>query len=1081
MLAFFAFLCMQVVQAQNVQISGTVTSADDGATLPGVSVFVKGTTIGSITDFDGNFSFPIPEGSEVLVISFVGKKTQEVPIGSTTEFEIVLEADIFNLDEVIVSGVSSATPRKKLTVTVEKVDSRRLQEVPATDAAGALQGKLAGVRIVNANGNPGSAPNIRLRGSATLSGSQYPLILIDGVIMSGTLADVNVDDIANMEVIKGASASAMYGSRAGNGVIVITTKRGLELAAGETEITVRTEYGSSSLANKVGKTKSHAYMLADDAASETTFTKYEGVTFGTGVVTVLDPKGEWVDVDSVGVPRLGNRVLDWDHYADNPYAINNDHQDSFYDNGEFSKTYVSIQNRSARTNFMASFENSHEQGILHLNKGFYRQNFRLNIDHAISDKLFFKTSNLVIKSDINNALMSFYDIQFMQPDVNLFALNFEDGSRYRVWADPWSNESNPYYSNNRESTNKRTSVLSSYNIKYKPYGWIELVGQYSYQKEDYYSHRFTPKNYITEGGVDLGSIDEGNTNQLMQTAQFTLNINKQFGDITIKPKISYLYEDDHYESFSTGGDDFAVIGVPRVSNTDPGKVTGATYFRDIRAENILTMLAVDFKGKYLFDGMFRMDGASQFGSNERWHPYYRVSAGYIVSDDITIPGIQFLKPTIAYGTSGLRPGFSAQYETYSVSGGSASKGQLGNKDLKPATVGELEIALNVGFLDRFDLNVTLAKTRSEDAFQRAPMPAATGWSSQYRNVGTLENTSFEVTLGMSLMNTQDMLWTANLTFDRIRQKMIELDMAPYMEGPGPNGVPFFWVEPGFVYGVMLGHHWISSLSEMQAQLDLLTTGGIPLVAYTDALGNDVPLTISDFKLNKEGYVIQSKFYDQTLVDGTEIDYDTYDLTDPLSPVLVREHADAEGSLFEKPVKQLKEDGTADQIEIGDVNPDFNAAFSTNFTFKGLSVYALFDIKAGGDVYNMTSQWTYREYMDDDFDQAGKADDDKKTTDYYGTFYNVAAINDYFVEDGSYLKIRELSVYYTFRENVLGNVLNGLFKEIKLGIIGRNLFTFTKYSGYDPEVASGSDPTNFTYDGFAYPNFRTFTGRLEFKF
>ena len=110
--------------------------------------------------------------------------------------------------------------------------------------------------------------------------------------------------------------------------------------------------------------------------------------------------------------------------------------------------------------------------------------------------------------------------------------------------------------------------------------------------------------------------------------------------------------------------------------------------------------------------------------------------------------------------------------------------------------------------------------------------------------------------------------------------------------------------------------------DLIAQLDLLTTGGIPLVAYTDALGNDVPLTISDFKLNKEGYVIQSKFYDQTLVDGTEIDYDTYDLTDPLSPVLVREHADAEGSLFEKPVKQLKEDGTADQIEIGDVNPDF---------------------------------------------------------------------------------------------------------------------------------------------------------------
>ena len=242
LIAVVLFIGGQLLYAQTKNLTGVVTSSDDGSTVPGASIMVKGTTLGTITDIDGNFSLKVPDDAQTLVVSFVGMKTIEVPIGNQTNFNITLGADVFGLDEVVVAGVASGTPRKKLSISVGKVGEDELKEVPATSAASALQGKVSGVTIVKANGNPGSAASIRLRGATTIYGSQSPLIIVDGVMLEGTLQDINVDDIANIEVVKGAAASALYGSRAGNGVIVVTTKRGTGLASGETVVTVRNEF-----------------------------------------------------------------------------------------------------------------------------------------------------------------------------------------------------------------------------------------------------------------------------------------------------------------------------------------------------------------------------------------------------------------------------------------------------------------------------------------------------------------------------------------------------------------------------------------------------------------------------------------------------------------------------------------------------------------------------------------------------------------------------------------------------------------------------------------------------------------------
>ena len=225
LIAVVLFTGVQLLYAQTKSISGVVTSSEDGSTIPGASIMVKGTTLGTITNIDGNFTLQVPVDAKSLVFSFVGLKTVDLPIGNQTIFNVTLEPDVFGIDEVIVSGVSSETPRKKLAVSVGRVGEQELKEVPASSAATALQGKMAGVSVINSTGEPGSSATILVRGATQISGSQNPLIIVDGVQMQGTLADINVDDIESIEVVKGASASALYGSQAGNGVVVVTTKQ----------------------------------------------------------------------------------------------------------------------------------------------------------------------------------------------------------------------------------------------------------------------------------------------------------------------------------------------------------------------------------------------------------------------------------------------------------------------------------------------------------------------------------------------------------------------------------------------------------------------------------------------------------------------------------------------------------------------------------------------------------------------------------------------------------------------------------------------------------------------------------------
>jgi len=992
-------------------ISGTVNFRSDGSPIVGANVIIVGTNRGTTTDIDGHYRIEVGKGDHQLAFSYLGMQTVKVNVEKKNHVDVSLLEDTYGLNEVIVAGVAAKTPRKNLTISVTKVDDKELNTSPSPSVVQSLEGKVAGVTVVQANGLPGSGAAIRLRGSTSLNGNQAPLIVMDGNILNTNLADINVDDVASVEVVKGAAASALYGSRAGNGVLVITTKRGKN-QKGQTRVHVRSELGMQEIPHYIDQATHHPYQLADDWTDYTNFTKYEGVTY-----------------DSIGNVIHGSRRVTDSGYADQPYARLINQQKEFYQKGFYSNNYVSVSGNQKKTNFLVSYERNKQSGIIFSTGGYTRNNLRINLDHHLLKNLKISTSNLFIYTNSNNpgSYKSFNDLLFVSPDVDLTAPN-ADGSPYKIIPDPWSVAENPLYPlYYREKTSKRVSLIGNVIGTWYALPWISADVKYTYEYRNKYWNTYTPKGYLASGGQYInGSLYKQTYQEFNQDFQFTVNMNKKFKDLVGKLKLSYLYENSSYNNYSVFAQDFIVADVPQLTNTDPKKSQLNSYEGEIVAINYFGILDLSWKDRYLFSGLFRMDGSSLFGANERWNPYYRLSMGYRISKDVHIPGVDELKVRASYGTSGQRPGFSYQYETWSISNGILKKSTLGNKNLKPSETEELEFGLNVDFLKMFSFEAIYSTSTTHDAFALAPLPSHLGYPAQWKNVGTLAASSIEASLNSRLLNKNNFSWRMNLTFSRIRQEVTQLSIPEYNTGPRNA----FFIKAGETFGIMYGYSWVRSLDVMANQLP---TGR----------------TLDDYTVNSDGYVI---------LKGTE------------------------GTKSERAVKlDTDGDGLPNKVVIGDGNPDFMMSMSNTFRLWDFTVYFLFSWKNGGDIYNYTRQYTFRDNRALVIDQSGKAPGTKKTINYYQTFYDGTGINSYFVEDGSFLKMRELSVSYSINQDKLRKAHLGFLHAFSVGVRAKNLFTLTKYKGYDPEVASGGDLTNYPFDDFGYPNYRVITGSVSFTF
>lgn len=1024
------FIAFQAI-AQERTVTGTVTDKSDGMPLPGVSIKVKDTNIGTSTSGEGRFNLRVPAGNNTLVLTYIGYTSQEVTVGSNNIVNVSLEADAKQLSEVIVTGVAGATIKEKLTVSVTKVSEERLNAVTGTSLAGALSGKVAGIKASSASGTPGSAMDIQLRSDNNLNNvGSGPLILIDGAIYTGSLADVNADDVSSMEVVKGAAASALYGSRAGNGVIAIITKRGNSIALNTVKVNIRNEVGMQEIANTLDLSTHHPFALAADyQQSVGQFTKYNGVTYPAGYK------------DSGFSPLIsGNRVPKTDHYMDNPYGVTRNQQNDFFNSGVNYANFVSMTSRTEKTGVYASFENNSQQGIIKMTDGYQRQNFRFNVDQQIAPWLKFSTSNLLVNTKTEYPGSTggiFFNVALAEPDGNLQALN-PDGQPYYLRFNHWSGETvNPLYTLYKtQRNNKRFNWIGNFALNARLTPWANVDLSHSIEKGNYRYRSYNPKDTWTPTGGTAatngmsytnGNLEDRSDEVNSQNTQATINLLQDFGNLTLRGKLSYLYENRRFERYDVSASQFGVADIPTYDNF-PVINDAYSINETERAQNYFAILGVDFKDKLLFDGMFRYDGSSLFGSQERWNPYFRVSGAYRISQDITIPGIDELKVRAAYGTAGIRPSFAWQYETFTLNNGSASAVQKGNENLKPSKTAETEVGLNVDFLKNFSFEAVYAQSVTDDQFLNVPLLGFlnNGFTRQYQNAGSVESKTLEFSLGANWINKKDFKWSSNIVYSRIRQKITDLPIPAYVFGDTDGGgQQMFYVKGNETYGVMYGHSWVKSLDQMSKQLP-------------------AGKTIADYEMNSAGFVIAK---------GTQ------------------------GAVTEKAIKQLDDKGAILFGKIGDGNADFNMGLSNTLNYKGATFYFLLDLKKGGDIYNAKGQWLTRDLRNPEMDMSGVAQGDKKAYDYFLNFYDVNTPNSYWVEDGTYLKLREVALGYTFPLKSL-NVFGGVVKSITAKVVGRNLLTFTGYSGYDPEVGSLRQP----YDGtYKYPNFRNYAFSLSMDF
>jgi len=1065
--------------AQSAVITGKV-SGKGGESLSGATVSIAEVGAAIATTTAGTYTLTVPaeqtKGQSVtLRVRSVGYKPEVRQITlrpGTQTFDFQLQFDVMQLEEVVVTGTGAATERKNLTFAVGRVDSSQLNQAPAVSALGSLEGKVAGVRLIQGSGAPGSEPMIRLRGATAITSpsscntqpcpstdSPGPLIVVDGTITHYALADISPQDIERVEVVKGAAASSLYGSNAANGVVQVFTKRGQGLPDGKVSVTVRNEYGQSVRPKLIPITHAHPYLTADSAYTD-----------GSGNQVL---KGDFINSSGVLVGPKGIPTIKADQIADVPYSLYPhpvyfDLQGDLLTNGAFYTNYVSIGQRKGNTNYNASFENTKQDGVLLQLRGYARQNFRLNLDQALTPRFDLSAGAFFARSNNDQTAEGpgspFFTVKFLEPFINLFATN-PDGTPYAaVIPHQAPNAQNPLYNLANERINTDRTRYSAYaKGTYRLTDWLSFEGHYNYDYEASNYSDVRPKGYLSATGSTsdgyLVKTDSGgrefNTG-MSATAVRTFRLGSW--SLSNTTKAAYEYEDQTASNFTLTANRFTVVASPEFNAVDFSQLAPGSSNATIRSKNYYVVSDFNVNDRYLLGGLVRWDGSSLFGSQSRWQTYYRASGAYRLSQDIHIKGIDELKLRASYGTAGLRPTFDAQYETYSVEGGLPVKHTLGNTLLKPARSGETELGANIDFLSRFSLEYSYSRKETKDEIMLVRLSAATGYINQWQNAGTLLGRTHELSLGVIVADQPDLSWRINVAADRTRQVITQLDVPAFFVGPGGYGgnndvTQDFRIAQGETFGVLYGTQIVRSFAQLCDDPAKKAAGCGAGLTYDPA----------NYVVNEDGYLVDKAAY-HTLNER----FITY-----VSPT---------GSKI---------------VKIGDVNPDFNVSFTTNVRWKGFSAYALVDWVQGGNIYNGTRQWAFGTgLVDAVYDQTAKPAVDctgtadpahcpystgKKPTGYYTALYNGINPIDFFVENGTYVKLKELNLSYAFSRSQVEKLGLGI-SALRIGVIGRNLFTFTKYSGYDPEVAGlTGDAFSFRWDGFSYPNFRTFTGFVEIGF
>jgi len=784
------------------RITGRVTDSSSTRPLSGVRISITGSRLGASTDEEGRYTITgVPAGTHTLDARRLGFKAITRPnvavtSGGTATVDIALPAVALTLEAIVTTGVVDPTSGTRVPFTVGRVEADNLP-VPATNAIESIQGKIAGVTIVP-SGQPGSGTNILLRTPTSINKSNAPLLVVDGVIQSaaftGATADLESMDIESVEVVKGAAAASLYGSRAQSGVIQIRTKRGNNQSEGPTRYNLRSEVGVNQLGGDKSWAQYHYYMVDSNATSY---------------------------VNAAGAPvTRATRVPKpiYQRFQDSKYPSPvYDQIDRFFHPGNTYKNSLSISQNAGRTNWLLSLVNSKEDGVV-LNSGAYNQNdIRLNLDHQLRDNLRLSFSGYHSRS-LRYELYgdTFFDLINQAPDVDLRAKD-PDGTPYLFQGDPTEGrEENPLYVlATEDSKRRRARTQGSLEAKFTPLSWLSIDGNVSYDRSDRRNNFFLDQGIKTEGyGTSAGGpgeidITTGTTDALNASA--SANLLQRFGSLTLRSTLRALIERESNAVTTSEGTFLSTPGVRSLDNATQRQLESSQT--DIRSSGYFATLGADYAGKYIFDGLIRRDGSSLFGPEERWNQYYRLSGSWRMAEEAWWPfrSITEFKPRLSRGTAGGRPDFNDQFETFAfVAGGGLTKATLGNRFLKPELSTETEMGVDAIIRDRFSVQLSYAKSVVKDQLLQIPLAGFYGYSSQWQNAGTVEGNTLEGTLEAQVIRRPSLSWRVGVIADRSRNKITEFNRACQTVST------IAYRCAGETLGAMYGFHFLNNAGELPA-------------------------------------------------------------------------------------------------------------------------------------------------------------------------------------------------------------------------------------------------------------------------
>jgi TonB-linked SusC/RagA family outer membrane protein len=855
--------------AQNdITVSGTVRATETNEPLEGVTIQIKGTARGTVTDAQGKYELQVPDGATTLIFSYTGYERLEIEINGRTTIDITLGEDDLALDEVVVVGYGSLR-KSQSTGAISSISEEEIGRLPVTNAQQALQGRAAGVDVVATGSRPGSDVSVRIRGRRSFSAGNEPLYVLDGIPLSGGLGDINQQDIQSMEILKDASATAIYGSRGANGVVLITTKRG---RTGRTTVAYDAYYGLSEPVNKVD--------LFDGAE----FAEYKRESRrATGSYNDADPAGSDARIfDPVELDGIKN-------------GRTTDYQDLLLRDGYQQSHQLGVTGGNEKTQFGISANYFEEQGIVY-NQDFTRYTLRLNIDHQINDRIRIGTSTLGVFSLLNGEGFNPYGGALQE---NPLGKPFDDNGRLIFLPTTDGLRTNPAAEvvpgANIDET-KRNRIFSSI------YGEIKLFDGLSYRLnfgpdlQNFRYGRFQGSQTNARRGGDPTAFNL-NGSVFNYTLENIINYTKTFSTVhNLNLTLLHSIQKDRFERYTTD-----VRGVP-AETQEFYNLGAATIIQGVSStlvewglQSFMGRANYSFNNKYLLTLTGRVDGSSRLAEGNKYGFFPSVAVGWNLSEEAFIKNsnlIDNLKLRASYGATGnsaVQP-YQTQAllaRTVYAFGSSGAYGYrpnvIGNPNLQWETSTTLNIGVDFGFFkNRISGSVEFYQTNTSDLLLRRQLPITSGYSSVLENIGETRNTGFEATLSTANIDSDNgFRWTTDLNFFTNTEEIVSL----YGGNQNDVGNNWFIGEPITVYydfekiGIWQSNE-VDEATKYQrkvGEIKVRDQNGDGKIDAADRiiLGSDIPdwsggmtntfefkgVDLSIFIFARQGNMIRSRFHD----------------------------------------------------------------------------------------------------------------------------------------------------------------------------------------------------------------------------